>query len=437
MDDKKATWGEGGLFGNRALGSLLLILYTQPFCMLFIYTCQELNGSIGLLAKSMYEEGILNFLFRIWPTPFDELSIKIVLSFMAFELLLMKIVPGKEFRGVPTATGHVPIYTDNGVACYIISIISLFVLAQYVDIGIVYDKMPTLLSTSNMFGLILVVILYIKGLYFPSTKDNSSSGNIIVDLFWGTELYPRILGWDVKTFTNCRYGLMFWQLGIFCFAAKQYSLYGYVSSSMFVSIALQTIYLTKFYIWETGYFNSMDIQHDRAGYYICWGCMVAVPSMYTVHTLYMVEHPLLLSLPHTLLSLFGGIACIYINYDCDRQRQAFRRAEGKDKIWGKDPTYIIAKYTPEDGRERTSLLLTSGYWAISRHFHYIPEVLAACFWCFPGFFEDALPYYYPIYLSILLIDRAYRDDARCRAKYGKYWDEYCKKVPAKVIPGVV
>jgi 7-dehydrocholesterol reductase len=33
-------------------------------------------------------------------------------------------------------------------------------------------------------------------------------------------------------------------------------------------------YLVKFYMWETGYWGSMDIQHDRAGYYICWGCLV-------------------------------------------------------------------------------------------------------------------------------------------------------------------
>ncbi len=26
--------------------------------------------------------------------------------------------------------------------------------------------------------------------------------------------------------------------------------------------------------WETGYWGSMDIMHDRAGYYICWGCLV-------------------------------------------------------------------------------------------------------------------------------------------------------------------
>jgi 7-dehydrocholesterol reductase len=36
-----------------------------------------------------------------------------------------------------------------------------------------------------------------------------------------------------------------------------------------------------------------------------------------------------------------------------------------------------------------------------------------------------------------LLDRSYRDDDRCRKKYGPYWDEYCSHVPYKVIPGVV
>jgi 7-dehydrocholesterol reductase len=37
----------------------------------------------------------------------------------------------------------------------------------------------------------------------------------------------------------------------------------------------------------------------------------------------------------------------------------------------------------------------------------------------------------------LLTDRAFRDDNRCRAKYGKHWDEYCANVPYKIVPGVV
>jgi 7-dehydrocholesterol reductase len=60
-------------------------------------------------------------------------------------------------------------------------------------------------------------------------------------------------------------------------------------------------------------------------------------------------------------------------------------------------------------------------------------------WCVPGLFtlSHPMPYFYPVYLSILLVDRAWRDDARCADKYGMYWHAYCKKVPCKIIPGVI
>ncbi len=44
---------------------------------------------------------------------------------------------------------------------------------------------------------------------------------------------------------------------------------------------------------------------------------------------------------------------------------------------------------------------------------------------------------FPTFQTILLFDRAYRDDARCAAKYGKYWDAYKKHVPYKFIPYVL
>ncbi|RYY71412.1 hypothetical protein EON63_21740, partial [archaeon] len=211
-------------------------------------------------------------------------------------------------------------------------------------------------------------------------------GNLIMDYFWGTELYPRILGWDVKQFTNCRFGMMWWQVALLIYMYKQHALYGYVSSSMLVSVLLQSVYIGKFFLWETGYFCSMDIQHDRAGYYICWGCMVWVPSMYSMHTFYMVQHPVLLSLPvaggifaagkgvtrwgwmHRLLVYIqiymyalvcvhihicmspiisvtvpiptAGVYMIWMNYDCDRQRQDFRATQGRSKIWGREPVYV-------------------------------------------------------------------------------------------------
>jgi len=105
-------------------------------------------------------------------------------------------------------------------------------------------------------------------------------------------------------------------------------------------------------------------------------------------------------------------------------------------IWGRPPSKIEAWYETMSGEKKSNLLLTSGWWSVSRHFHYVPEILAAFFWTLPGLFNHFLPYFYVIFLTILLFDRAQRDDQRCRAKYGKYWDMYCKQVKYNIIPGI-
>ena len=55
-------------------------------------------------------------------------------------------------------------------------------------------------------------------------------------------------------------------------------------------------------------------------------------------------------------------------------------------------------------------------------------------WTLPAGFGHLLPYFYFVFLTILLVDRSGRDDRRCRAKYGADWDLYCKRVPYKILP---
>lgn len=317
----KTSWGSGGLFQNRALGSLLLMLTTPIFCMTFWYTCYAHDGSFLSLYNEAKFLGVLSLIRnKIWLTPFDGTVLKMVFCYMLYQLVLMKVVPGKVFYATSAPSGHVPVYKANGIQCYAINILTLFLLhhLKIFDPSTVYDNLGKILSTMNLFAILLCSFLTFKGINFPSTPDSGSNGNIVIDFFWGTELYPRIFGWDVKQFTNCRCGMMFWQLGIICYAFKQYENVGYVSSSMLASVLIQSVYIAKFFWWETGYFCSMDIQHDRAGYYICWGCLVWVPSMYTIHTYFLVNHPTSLTLPATILVTSCGLFCIWCNYDCDR-----------------------------------------------------------------------------------------------------------------------
>ena len=51
-------------------------------------------------------------------------------------------------------------------------------------------------------------------------------------------------------------------------------------------------------------------------------------------------------------------------------------------------------------------------------------------------FGHLLPWYYMIYFVILLVHRDARDTSDCRRKYGSAWDDYCRAVPYRIIPGV-
>jgi 7-dehydrocholesterol reductase len=97
---------------------------------------------------------------------------------------------------------------------------------------------------------------------------------------------------------------------------------------------------------------------------------------------------------------------------------------------------IVADYQTADGEKKQSLLLASGWWGLSRHFHYVPEIAVAISWSIPCQFSNFLPWVYPTYLTILLVDRAMRDDRRCQAKYGVFWDQYRQKVPYRILPGL-
>lgn len=43
----------------------------------------------------------------------------------------------------------------------------------------------------------------------------------------------------------------------------QYEQNGKVADSMLVNTILMLVYVTKFFWWEAGYWNTMDIAHDR------------------------------------------------------------------------------------------------------------------------------------------------------------------------------
>ncbi|WZY93426.1 hypothetical protein YC2023_065755 [Brassica napus] len=282
------------------------------------------DGSVVQIFGFLWENGVQG-LINIWPKP-TAITWKIIFCYGAFKAALQLLLPGKRVEGPVSPTGNRPVYKDNGLAAYFVT------LATYLGSGY-----STLRLSTITWGHVA-----------PSSSDSGSCGNLIIDFYW---IWYDVLA--VLAVTYCiKQSLTLLICGPYTFTF----LNGRVSDSMLVNTILMLVYVTKFFGWEAGYWNSMDIAHDR----------VWLPSIYTSPGMYLVNHPVQLGTQLAIYILVAGILCIYINYDCDRQRQEFRRTNGECSI--------VATYKTTASETKTSLLLTSGWWGLARHFHYVPEI---------------------------------------------------------------
>jgi 7-dehydrocholesterol reductase len=287
VGDRTAVWGLNSNLGKllHSLGSLAIIL-SFPAVAVFLWPIVEnFNGSAVQFIHHVASKDGIECLKQAYPRP-SWLGFRYLAIFGLLQAFLQLALPGKTVFGPPTPKGNVPVYKSNGILSYIVTV-SLFVTTWHLNLfnpAAVYDATGTIISTSNIFSFLLCLFLYFKGRYLPSSSDAGHNESILFDFYWGMELYPRLgRHFDVKTWTNCRMGMGSWAVLTLCCIAKQAQISptGYPSLSILVTVGLMQIYIIKFYLWEDGYWSSMDIAHDRAGYYLCWGCLVWVPAVYT------------------------------------------------------------------------------------------------------------------------------------------------------------
>jgi steroid 5-alpha reductase family enzyme len=209
-------------------------------------------------------------------------------------------------------------------------------------------------------------------------------------------------------------------------AAKQYQLHGRVTVPMVLVNAFQFLYVADYFYHEEAILTSWDIKHENLGWMRCWGSLVWVPLTYTLQAHYLVYHTHELSPLAALAIIALNLTGYAIFRGANLQKHKFRK-DHTTLVWGKSPEWI------ETGH---GTLLTSGWWGIARHLNYFGDLLMALAWCLPAGFEHPLPYFYFLYMAILLIHRESRDNAMCRGKYGNAWDAYCRKVRWRIVPGI-
>lgn len=351
---------------------------------------------------------------------FNSLEPLNVYSWILFQAILFYFVPGKICQGSITPTGERLSYNINGIYIYPIT----FIIPWLIEIDII-NNWGSMLMLAHLYGVISSVLAYIKG-----QKLSNGFNSFFHDFYAGLELNPRIYGFDLKLFTNSRIGMMSWSLVNNMYIAQYYRLNGTIPNSMILCNLLQSIYIVDFFVHEEWYLRTIDIAHDHFGFMLSWGSSVWVPFIYTIQIQYLYHHPVELSLIQYDLILILGLTG-YLIFRVANDQKDYCRNNDIDRN-----SYIDAIYRTDDGFEHCTKLIYAGLWRYSRHCNYFGDLILSLAMCLTCGFDSIIPYFYFIYMTILLIHRSERDNHKCQQKYGKAWMTYTKLVPYKIIPYV-
>lgn len=387
---------------------------------------------LAQLPSSLQEAYDLCFDARCWAA---------YLAWFGVLAVLDVVLPGKNMPGIPLRDGTSLNYTINGLVMStgLIAVLAsrLYMADNYFlpELQFLHDNQLKLMLVTCIFSFVLAVFVYVCS-FIPlsrpngaGTKErilsiNGNTGIVVYDWFIGRELNPRIGAWDIKLFCELRPGMLLWFVINLACVHSQYHRFGTVTDSLALVVFLQAFYVFDGVLNEEGCLSMMDITTDGFGFMLCFGDLAWLPWSYSLQARYLSlpENFYQLGWTNTALIVAVSFLGYYIFHSANQQKSDFRSGKLDHLKSIKTPT--------------GSKLLADGWWLKSQHINYFGDWLIGWSWCLPTGPQTVLTYFYVVYFGVLLVHRQTRDEAKCRAKYGKAWEQYEAQVPYKIVPYV-
>lgn len=414
----------------------------------------------------------------IWELP-DGLAVRptlkgfyLLTAWLFLQFAFQQFLPGPIAKGRVLKNGNQLPYKLNGWKswCATWALVAAGVGSGYVEPTVLYMNFGSLLAWANIYSYVIALYLYVHfGLLWRRWRDSPEFeadwgvfklSDFFHDYWMGTARNPRVfhfLGYpfDFKFFFEARPGLILWVLIDWstvaamyhgchwsnvphCMATGDWSRVPY--AAWIISFS-HTYYIFDYFWHEIAILTTTDIVHEPFGFMLMWGDLGFLPWMYTnSFTVYLASVQ-----PHyeghIALDLFcialwlGAMALFRLTNIQKNNFRTYASEHNSDatgfEIWGKQVTYIKTK--------QGNLMLTSGFWGMCRHPNYMPDMIMAVAWflnCTAHKTVPLVPFGYVIYFWMMDIHRFFRDELRCKAKYGDDWDKYVETVPYCLIPGV-
>lgn len=342
-----------------------------------------------------------------------------------FALLLgAMVLPGPVVDGFPGPDGTRKRYRMNGLALWVGTHIVLgsVVLVLGGSPSSLVRNFWSYFVVANVFAVAWMAVLYRGGQRRRTAASRGRGlGGLVADLWYGVELNPTWRGVDLKVFAY-QPSLIGLSILNVAFAWAQHEQHGSLTPQMIAYQAFWWLYLTTHYLQEVGVLSMWDVIAEELGFMLVWGDLVLVPFFYCIGGWWLLDDPRGAIGPGALaglVALFG--LGLWIFRGANAQKDRFKR-DRNAKIWGR-PAETLG------GR-----LLVSGWWGIGRKINYTGEIMVYSSIALCTGLQSVVPFLLPLWLCVLLPHRAWRDEKRCRAKYGELWDQYCARARFRMIP---
>lgn len=347
----------------------------------------------------------------------------VLLAFFAALFAGAWALPGKRVLGFPQPDGQRKYYKVNGLALWIATHFVIIGGTVALDWSLtrVVENFWSLLLVANVIAVAWTWLLVAQGRRALAPDARATTlGSRIAEFWMGSELNPTWLGVDLKVWAY-QPSLIGMSLLHVSFAYAQWDAIGTLTPQMIAYQVFWWLYMTTHYHWEPGVLSMWDVIAERFGFMLVWGDLVLVPFFYSLGgwTLVQQTEPM----PWTTVAAIAAVFTLglWIFRGANAQKDRFKR-DPKALIWGKPPELL-------GGR-----LLVSGWWGIGRKLNYSGEIMLYTAFALCSGTASWIPYLLPLWLFTLLTHRAWRDEQRCRAKYGELWDAYTKRAKFRMIP---
>ena len=330
--------------------------------------------------------------------------------FVALLFVLSRVVPGHDVE-IVASTGERIRYRFNGLVLFAITLL-LAGLAQWCGFGlaVLARHVWSVFIAANLLAWPAAIALAFRGSRAPG----------FAGFFYGVEKNPQMWGIDLKMFSY-RPSLIGLALMNVSFAALQWEETGTLSLAMICYQAFTLIYITNYFHFEQGMLFTWDIIEEKFGWMLIWGDYVLVPFFYSLPAAYVLLRPDDIAPAPALAAAALYVFGFWVFRGANGQKHQFKQHPSAP-IWGRAP-HVVG-----------GCLLASGFWGIGRKLNYTGEFLMYVSWTLMAGFQSLVPYLVPAWLLLLLMQRAGRDDKRCRQKYGQLWDEYCRTARFRMFP---